>query len=240
MNIGHDPLMSLRNAEVKRGGFSLQIPEFQCSAGEFIAIVGPSGCGKSTLLDTLGLVLRPHVAEEFVFSPDSSSPLSRLHRESERVLAKLRRQHFGYVLQSGGLIPSLTVEQNIHTTLDFSGRRNNGTRLRTLLESLGIAGLLRRKPAQLSGGQRQRVAIARALAHEPSMILADEPTAAVDLSLAGEVCAALREQAKECGAAVIMVTHNPDLVRNYADRMIDLAKWAHQQHIDETNTGVHS
>lgn len=234
MSIDLHTLMSLRNVEVRRGGFALLIPEFQCSAGEFIAIVGPSGCGKSTLLDTLGLVLRPHVAEEFVFSPRSNPSLSGLHREPESVLAKLRRRHFGYVLQTGGLIPSLTVEQNIRTTMDFSDRRCDSTRLRMLLESLGIADLLRRKPAQLSGGQRQRVAIARALAHEPSIILADEPTAAVDLALAGEVCSALREQAKQCGAAIVMVTHNPDLARDYSDRMIDLAKWTDPRQAGES------
>jgi putative ABC transport system ATP-binding protein len=225
--------MSLRHTEVKRGGFSLQIPEFQCFAGEFISIVGPSGCGKSTLLDTLGLVLRPHLSDEFLFSPGDKQSFSTLHREPESMLAGLRRRYFGYVLQSGGLIPSLTVEQNIRTTLDFSGARHDATRLRLLLESLGIAELLRRRPAQLSGGQRQRVAIARALAHGPSMILADEPTAAVDLSLAGEVCSALRNQAKQCGAAVVMVTHNTDLAREYSDRMIDLAKWTHPHHANE-------
>lgn len=234
-----DEILIIRNAVVKRGGagdeFTLRIPEFRLLRSEFLAILGPSGCGKSTLLDTIGLVLRPHFAEEFRFQPSYDTPFAGLHREPEAVLSKLRRRHFGYVLQSGGLIPSLSVEKNIETSITFSGRSRDPARLSKLLKALGIAHLTGRKPSELSGGQRQRVAIARALAHQPSLVLADEPTAAVDLTLAAEVCSALRERARESGCAVAMVTHNPDLARDFADRVIDLSTWAHLRQIDELN-----
>jgi putative ABC transport system ATP-binding protein len=234
----HEVLV-IRNAVVKRGPagaeFTLRIPEFRLLRGEFVAILGPSGCGKSTLLDTLGLVLRPEFAEEFIFQPGGGARITSLHREPEASLSRLRRRHFGYVLQSGGLIPSLTVEQNIQTALTFSDRRTEPARLSDLLRALGIHHLLRRKPSELSGGQRQRVAIARALVHEPSLILADEPTAAVDLTLAGEVCNALRDRARESGCAVAMVTHNPELASSFADRVFDLSKWTHLRQIEEFN-----
>jgi putative ABC transport system ATP-binding protein len=232
-------ILVIRNAVVRRGasdaGFALRIPEFRLLRGEFVAILGPSGCGKSTLLDTLGLVLRPEFAEEFLFQHGDEAPMVSLHREPEASLSKLRRRHFGYVLQSGGLIPSLSVEQNIRTALAFSDRRTDPTRLSDLLRALGISNLLHRKPSQLSGGQRQRVAIARALAHEPSLVLADEPTAAVDLALAAEVCTALRDRARESGCAVAMVTHNPELANSFADRVLDLSKWADLRQAEDTN-----
>jgi putative ABC transport system ATP-binding protein len=181
------------------------------------------------------LVLRPEFAEEFLFQPDDSAPIASLHREPEASLSKLRRRHFGYVLQSGGLIPSLTVEQNIRTTLTFCDRPTSPARLSELLQALGISHLLRRKPSELSGGQRQRVAIARALAHEPALVLADEPTAAVDLTLAGEVCSTLRDRARKSGCAVAMVTHNPELARSFADRVLDLSTWAHIRQTDKPN-----
>ena len=225
-----EALLEIRQALVRRGndagGFELFIGTFSLSAGEFVAILGPSGCGKSTLLDTLGLALRPERADSFDFRPKTGLQVHALQHLDESELAALRRRHFGYVLQSGGLFASLNVRQNIKTSIDFSGTRKDSMGFARLVESLGIDKLMNRLPRELSGGQRQRVAIARALAHRPDVVLADEPTAAVDYRIAADICQALRACAREQGSAVAMVTHNRQLAQMFADRIVDIADWA--------------
>lgn len=191
-------------------------------AGEFLSIIGPSGCGKSTLLDVIGLVLRPETAEAFDLDFGGGALFSAVHKLEERRLKALRRRHLGYILQSGGLIGSLSVAENILTSVTFAGGRRGSPGLDAIAGTLEIGHLLNRKPRELSGGQRQRVAIARALVHRPHLVLADEPTAAVDHDLAQGVCAALQACAGEFGTSVVMVTHNHDLARSFSDRIIDL------------------
>lgn len=218
-------LLSIRNAQISRGSeadaFRANVSELLLNAGEFLAILGPSGCGKSTLLDLIGLLLQPEYAEEFELHLGGES-LHDVQRLSSSRLMRIRRQHMGYILQSGGLIASLSVRENIMTAVRFAKGRHDQQHIDMLVESLGLSDLLRRRPSQLSGGQRQRVAIARALVHKPSLILADEPTAAVDHELANGVCQALRSCAGSLGSAVVMVTHNRDLASSFADRIIDL------------------
>ncbi len=219
-------LLSIQNATIRRGsasdGFAIHVADLNLAEGELVAILGPSGCGKSTLLDTLGLVLRPTSAELFDLDLGGGGLFTSLHRQDEQRLMNLRRRHFGYVLQSGGLIASMSVRENIHTAVRFSDRSLDRSRFAMLIEVLGLGGLLDRKPRELSGGQRQRVAIARALVHKPRLVLADEPTAAIDHRLARDVCDALRSCAKELGSAVVMVTHNRELAEIFADRTFDL------------------
>ncbi len=221
-----ETLLEIREAILRRGsvseGFAVRVGEFAVRSSELLAILGPSGCGKSTLLDTLGLVLRPDSAEVFEIDLGGGRLFTGLHRRDESRLLQIRRQHMGYILQSGGLIPSLSIRENILTTCHFSGKRFDRERFSVLVERLALGPLLSRRPRDLSGGQRQRAAIARALVHGPSLVLADEPTAAVDHKLADEVCHTLRECAKELGAAVVMVTHNRELAASFADRILDL------------------
>ncbi|MDL2267279.1 ABC transporter ATP-binding protein [Desulfovibrio sp. OttesenSCG-928-G15] len=221
------PILSLRKLSKSRekGGmrFDLRIPALDVYAGEFLAIVGQSGCGKSTLLDMLGLVLRPDAAERFTLVPRlktrTAVPLPRL---TERRLAMLRRREIGYVLQSGGLLPYLSVQENIMLPCRLNGypEKASSARADELAAILGIAEQMEKKPAFLSGGQRQRVAIARALSHGPGLVLADEPTAAVDKLTAIEIRDAFRRIAAQQNVALVMVTHDRELIRGCADKTV--------------------
>jgi len=210
----------------EQGGvaFELVVPRFEVARGRFIALVGESGCGKSTLLDTLALVLRPTACERFLFQdPDAPSlwaadDVMALWRSGdEQALAGLRRRRLGYVLQSGGLLPFLTARQNLQLPLRLNGRSDGSEELERLSRRIGVANVLGKKPRYLSGGQRQRVAILRALVHGPALILADEPTAAVDRARARSIVKDLGGLAREGGGSVIMVTHDPQLVESAAD-----------------------
>ena len=197
----------------------MTVSDLTLGTGEFLCLVGPSGCGKSTLLDMLGLVLRPTSAEVFDLQADDKRVIRGVHRLRDSELMRIRRRHFGYILQSGGLIPCMTVKENIMLAVDFSGKRFDRDRFSSLVDLLDISPLLGRKPRDLSGGQRQRVAIARSLVHSPKVVLADEPTAAIDYKLSMDVCGALRECSRELGASVVMVTHDLEMANRFADRI---------------------
>jgi len=218
-------VINITNARLKRGSgdeaFTREVDDFGLVQGEFISLLGPSGCGKSTMLDMLGLILRPIFAEVFDLEIEDHGIIRNAHRLSTSELMRIRRRHFGYILQSGGLISSMTVRDNIMVAVQFSDRRFDRERFHTLVELLNIGSLLRRKPRELSGGQRQRVAIARALVHKPAVVLADEPTASIDHLLAADVCRALREASKEMGSSIVMVTHNQAMGRAFSDRVIE-------------------
>jgi putative ABC transport system ATP-binding protein len=182
-----------------------------------VAVVGESGCGKSTLLDLLGLVLPAGSANRFEFDPGSNNMAINVLTASERKLAKLRRQHLGYVLQGGGLLPFLKVEHNV---LLATLLRRAPSSQNLPLSAFGIAEQSSKKPQHLSGGQRQRVAIARALAGYPEVILADEPTASVDHPTARRLCELLAEHVKERKTTVVMVTHDRNLLEGIANRWL--------------------
>jgi len=202
-----------------KGGssFELRVPGLDIYSGEFVAIVGASGCGKSTLLDMLGLVMSPTQCREFSLRVDGAS--HQLMDLSESALARLRRVHLGYVLQTGGLLPFLTVYKNVHLPCRLNAHRGGRGQVEALLDSLKIKDQAHKKPQHLSGGQRQRAAIARALAHRPPVVLADEPTAAVDKFTAKEICDQFKTLTAELGTTLVMVTHDEDLVRGKADRI---------------------
>ncbi len=213
----------------EKGGtrFTLRVPSFTVSRGEFLAVVGPSGCGKSTFLDMLGLVLQPDEAEIFSFYPRYRGKVVGfpLMNRKESQLAILRSREIGYVLQSGGLLPYLSVEDNILLPCRLNNYPEDKCleRARAIAQRLGIDDQLNKKPAFLSGGQRQRVAIARALVHQPHMILADEPTAAVDQFTAIEIRDSFRAIAQSEGIGLVMVTHDRNLVNDCADTMVTFA-----------------
>jgi putative ABC transport system ATP-binding protein len=176
--------------------------------------MGPSGSGKSTLLHCLAGILRPDEGEVWFDA-------ERLDVLPEHARSLIRRDRFGFVFQFGQLVPELPVLENVMLPLLLAGRhraqaRRAGVRL---LERLELTGLERRRPGELSGGQSQRVAVARALISEPRVIFADEPTGSLD-SLAGEnVMDLLVDCAREQGATVVLVTHEPR-VAAYADREV--------------------
>jgi putative ABC transport system ATP-binding protein len=174
-------------------------------AGEFVALMGPSGCGKSTLL---------HVAAGLDRPDDGSVRLAGIEVAdlSESPLAKVRRQHVGLVFQFFHLLEGMTVLENVVLAALIAGssRRQAEGRGHQLLDLLGLLDKASASPATLSGGQRQRLAIARALANEPTLLLADEPTGALDSDGAAEVLDLFR-RLHERGQSILMVTHNPDV-----------------------------
>jgi len=204
----------------EKGGnrFELNVPSFVIHPGEFVAIVGASGCGKSTLLDMLALVLRPSSATEFSYLLPGHDMPRHLMELPEVALAGIRQAKIGYVLQTGGLLPYLTVRDNIFLPCQLNGLKGQEDTVQALVEHLNIADQLTKKPQYLSGGQRQRVAIARALAHRPPLVLADEPTAAVDKPTAFEIRDAFRDLTLNMGVTLCMVTHDLSLVAETADR----------------------
>lgn len=205
----------------EKGGnlFELRVPSLSVMAGEFVAVVGESGCGKSTLLDMLGLVLRPTSAAAFQYRIPGRRSVHDIPAMSSRAQAKVRQRDLGYVLQNGGLLPFLSVLDNILLPCRINGHHGAAKHVAELARRLKIENQMTKKPAFLSGGQRQRVAIARALAHRPPIVLADEPTAAVDRLTAREIRDTFREITRQMGVTLLMVTHDIALVEGTVDRM---------------------
>ncbi|MCC6874689.1 MAG: ABC transporter ATP-binding protein [Sandaracinaceae bacterium] len=171
--------------------------------GTVAALLGPSGSGKSTLIKALGFVSPAETGEVFFEGRPvvrDGVPLADLSR--------LRRRHLGFVFQKANLTSFLTARENVEIACELGGKDDGRRRARELLESLGVANRERSYPEMLSGGEQQRVAIARALANEPSLILADEPTAALDSVRSRTVMELFRKVAHERGAAVLVVTHD--------------------------------
>jgi putative ABC transport system ATP-binding protein len=182
-------------------------------AGEIAVLVGRSGSGKSTLLNLVAGIDLPTAGAVLVDGTD-------LGRLSEAGRTRLRRRHIGFVFQSFNLIPVLTAEENVLLPLELNGRAGAAgrARARALLERVGLADRGASFPDRLSGGEQQRLAIARAVAHEPPLVLADEPTGNLDAETAAQVVELLDELARERGATVIMVTHSRELI-GAADRV---------------------
>ena len=184
------------------------------AAGEACVLMGPSGSGKTTLLSILGCMLRPTAGEVRVSG-------RRVDWGSPSRLTALRRGCIGFVFQHAQLLPFLSAAENLEVVgrnARLRGRELAG-RIRHLLERLDVAGCSHKSPAQLSGGQRQRVAIARAVLHRPAVILADEPTAALDWDHGAAALALLVEQAREGGAALLTVTHDSRLIPYFGRRL---------------------
>ncbi len=204
-------------------GFRLEVPHLAVRRGECVAVTGPSGSGKSTLLDLLGLVLAPDRSEVFVLSPEPGAAIdvARLWRSHDRnALAAARARHIGYVLQTGGLLPFMPAIDNIRLSRDLLGLGSDDGLVERLIEALGIRRLLRKKPQALSIGERQRVAIARALAHRPALLLADEPTAALDPGQAVGVMKLLLALVREFRITAVIVSHDWDLISTLGLRRV--------------------
>jgi putative ABC transport system ATP-binding protein len=191
------------------GGFRLRIPHLTLKSGETLVIMGESGSGKSTLLDMLALLAPPTVCDRFVLHADGVKiDVGEAWRQGQRgQLAGWRARYMGYVLQTGGLLPYLTVRDNIALSRRLLGLTGNGP-VPALAAASGITEIMDRLPEQLSIGQRQRVAVVRALAHQPRLVLADEPTAALDPARALALAKLLATVVAETGTALILVCHD--------------------------------
>lgn len=188
--------------------------DLEIQTGDIELLMGPSGSGKTTLLSILGGILTPTTGEVSLLGQNITG-LSR------RKLSKFRLQHIGFIFQGFNLFPALTAVENIQATLDLKGIRGRAAKKEALklLKQVGLADKTRSLPRDLSGGQKQRVAIARALAGKPKLILADEPTAALDSQRGHAIMELLRKLAKEEGCTVLMVTHDSRIM-DVADRVV--------------------
>ena len=200
--------------------------------GEFVVLMGRSGAGKSTLLNLVSGIDRP-TAGAVIVGDTNLTTLS----EHERTL--FRRRHIGFVFQAFNLIPTLTVEENITLPLELSGEVDAASRERALsvLDEVGLRDRADSFPDRLSGGEQQRVAIARALAHDPLLILTDEPTGNLDYDTGRQVLDLLQRLVREHGKTMLVATHDRSMVRA-ADRVLTLQSGTLEAHTPEELAGT--
>jgi putative ABC transport system ATP-binding protein len=187
--------------------------DLSVAAGDMVAIMGPSGSGKSTLMNILGCLDVPSAGTYHLDGTDVS-------RLSKRELARIRGTKIGFVFQSFNLIPRTDALRNVELPLVYTGMRGRARRARAALERVGLGDRLRHVPSELSGGQKQRVAIARALINEPSIVLADEPTGALDSKSTEEIMELLVEL-NNAGTTIVVITHEEE-VADFAKRVVRL------------------
>jgi putative ABC transport system ATP-binding protein len=208
------PLIETRELSKQYGAVrALDAVSIQIAKAEFVAVMGPSGSGKSTFMNLLGCLDRPSDGVYRLGGVD----VAALNHDS---LAVLRNQQIGYIFQSFNLLPRADAMSNVELPMMYAGlsRVQRRSRARVLLETVGLGDRLNHTPAQLSGGQQQRVAIARALANGPSLLLADEPTGALD-SKSGSDIMTLLEHLNRSNLTVVVVTHD-DMVARRARRIL--------------------
>lgn len=188
----------------------------QVKLGEFVALVGPSGSGKTTMLSILAALLKPTSGKVILDGQDLAAM-----NEVERV--SMRRNKIGFTFQANNLVPYLSAVENVELMLRLNGKLDKTGKLRSreLLARLGLAERLHNLPGQMSGGQQQRVAIARAMIHNPSLVLADEPTASLDTERAYQVVETFAGLIHEQNRAGIMVTHDLRMCE-YVDRVLQM------------------
>ncbi|CEA03426.1 Macrolide export ATP-binding/permease protein MacB [Metalysinibacillus saudimassiliensis] len=210
--------MKLSNITKVYGSGDLRVPvlhgiDLTIADGEFVAIMGPSGSGKSTLMNIIGFLDKQTEGTYFLHGDDVGSA-------KEKDLAKLRNEHIGFVFQQFFLLPRLNAQKNVETPLIYAGvsKKERAERAKDLLVKVGLEERMGHLPSELSGGQKQRVAIARALVNNPSIILADEPTGALDSKTGVQIMELLTELNRE-GKTVIIVTHEEEIAA-YTDRII--------------------
>ena len=193
---------------------ALREVDLDINRGEYLSIMGPSGSGKSTLFNMIGALDKP-TAGTIKVAGVSLSDLS------SRELAYFRGKHIGYVFQQFNLLPAYNATENVAMPLVFSGYEQDRAiaRAEEILKKVGLGHRLTHRPDELSGGQQQRVAIARALANEPAIVLADEPTANLDLHTGEEIIALLSSLSREMGVTIISATHDHKMLAT-SDRIL--------------------
>jgi putative ABC transport system ATP-binding protein len=195
---------------------ALNSVSIRIAAGEVVAIMGPSGSGKSTLMNVLGCLDRPTSGTYYL-----DGELASKMRDDQ--LARTRNQKVGFVFQSFNLLPRQSALTNVELPIRYSGQTNDRhKRAKAALEAVGLSDRLRHKPTELSGGQQQRVAIARALVNNPAILMADEPTGALDSKSGKEIMDLILRLNAERGTTVILVTHDPNIASR-ARRLIRLS-----------------
>ncbi len=202
---------------------------FEVHSGEFVALVGPSGSGKTTMLSILAALLTPTNGQVLIDGMD-------LSQMSDKERVALRREKIGFTFQSNNLIPFLNAKENVEFMLRLNNRLDHTGRIRSeeLLARLGLEQRLRNLPSQMSGGQQQRVAIARALIHNPTVVLADEPTASLDTERAFQVVKTFAALIHENQRAGIMVTHDLRMCQ-FVDRVLQMRDGKLVAIIDQPN-----
>lgn len=213
-------MLDIRNLLVRRGEGALahhvRLPHLQVGAGKILAITGESGSGKSTLLEAIGLLLAPVELERFRLGATQDQDIARLlATDDQPALAAVRSRHLGFILQSGGLLPFLSVRDNISLPRRLLGMSAHSAHIDHAVDVLRLQGLLDKKPQALSIGERQRVACVRAIAHEPLLLLADEPTAALDPHSARRLFELLLSLVSSMGLSALVVSHDWALLKDF-------------------------
>jgi putative ABC transport system ATP-binding protein len=203
-HIGTETVKALDNVSLK------------IDTGEYIAIIGPSGSGKSTMMNVLGC-LDKATSGSYLLNGEDVSKLS------ERQLAKVRNKNIGFVFQQFNLLTRMSALRNVELPADYGGvsRSTRHKHAVSAMEAVGLSNRLHHKPTELSGGQQQRVAIARALVNDPSILLADEPTGALDSKTGREILDLFEQLHRERGITVILVTHDPNVAKR-AERVVSV------------------
>jgi len=226
-----------------RGGgasFRLTIKRLDIARGDRLAFIGESGSGKSTLLELLALLLRPDSCGEFAFHPQQGGPVHDLAAEWQlnhtEAFTEWRGRHVGYIMQTGGLLPYLTVQENIELPLKLLQLPLADTASQWA-SKLAIGAQLGKLPAMLSVGQRQRAEVARALVHRPAILIADEPTSAVDPLNAERMVDLLCKLTEEFNVTLLLATHAQRLAQQFGFNMIEhqisaIDEQSHQVSID--------
>lgn len=213
-------MLSLSDLRVTRGQgagrHEIHVPRLELASGDMLAIVGPSGCGKSTLLEALGLLLRPRQLGRYTLGPEETDLAELVQADNQSALAEIRSRELGFLLQNGGLLPFLSVRDNIALPRRLLGMPASSERVRHACRTLGLVHLLDKRPGELSIGERQRTAFVRAMAHEPRLLLADEPTAALDPQAGERLFGLILSLVQELDMAALVVSHDRSLVAQFS------------------------
>jgi putative ABC transport system ATP-binding protein len=206
-------LLQLRKSYVAPDGTAspvIDVPAFSLGDGEQVALIGSSGSGKTTLLHLIAGILAPDSGQILYSVHGTQTDLSTL---TEAARDEFRGENVGYIFQTHHLLPGFTALENVLLGMTFTGRKADPAFAKHLLEEVGLVQRLNYKPGKLSLGQQQRVAVARALANRPNLVLADEPTGALDPANAQQVLDLIRKLCAEVGASLLMVSHDMNIAR---------------------------
>lgn len=214
-------LVDVRKSFVAPDGSTLavlDVPSFSISSGEQVALLGSSGSGKTTLLHVIAGIVAP---DSGTVQIDAGGAKSNIAALAEAQRDRFRGQHIGYIFQTHHLLPGFTALENVMLGMSFTGRSADRAWAERLLTEVGLKDRLHYKPSKLSVGQQQRVAVARALANRPSLVLADEPTGALDYVNAQQVLDLIRKLCDEVKASLLIVTHDRSIAAQLS-RTVDL------------------